>query len=86
MTKVENAGVMPDGQIGGSPVQSPLQKYSRSLLTQITCISMAVPSHTGAFRDRHGRWARDAVDAIATQRKDFARTNGADADGEVVWS
>ena len=27
-------------------VQSPLQKYSRSLLTQITCISLAIPAHT----------------------------------------
>src|ERR1035441_9272523 len=28
------------------PVQSPLQKYFRSLLTQITCISLALPAHT----------------------------------------
>jgi hypothetical protein len=28
------------------PVQPPLQKYFRSLLTQITCISPAIPSHT----------------------------------------
>jgi len=34
----------------------------------------------GAYRDRHGRWARDAVDV------DALLTNGADADGEVVWS
>ena len=27
-------------------VQSPLQKYSRFLLTQITCISFAIPAHT----------------------------------------
>jgi hypothetical protein len=26
------------------PVQSPPQKYSRSFLTQITCISFAIPS------------------------------------------
>ena len=26
--------------------QSPLRKYSRSLLTQITCISLAIPAHT----------------------------------------
>src|SRR6204780_5502278 len=37
-------------------VQSSSQKYSGSLLTQITCISLAIPAHTqGAFRDRHGR-------------------------------
>src|SRR6202011_4381041 len=41
------------------------QKYFRSRLTQITSISLAVPAHRGAFRDRHGRWARDAVDAAA---------------------
>ena len=35
--------------------------------------------HRGAFRDRHGRWARDAVDAKA------ALTNVAEADGGVVW-
>jgi len=34
----------------------------------------------GAFRDRHGRWVRDAVDALARQDE---RTK---ADGEVVWS
>src|SRR5471032_1494917 len=28
------------------PVQSSLQKYFRSLLTQITCISLAIPAHT----------------------------------------
>ena len=46
-------------------VQSPIKKYFRSFLTQITCISLAVPSHRGAARDRHergagcdGRWRR----------------------------
>jgi hypothetical protein len=38
-------------------VQPPLQKYFRSLLTQITCVSLTVPSHGGAARDRHGRGA-----------------------------
>jgi hypothetical protein len=27
-------------------VQSPLQKYFRFLLTQITCISFTIPAHT----------------------------------------
>ena len=42
---------------------------------------LAIPAHTkGAFRDRHERkvgmrWTRAAL-----------LTNGADADGEVVWS
>jgi hypothetical protein len=38
-------------------VQSRLQKYFRSRLTQITCISLAVSSHMRAYRDRHGRGA-----------------------------
>jgi hypothetical protein len=39
----------------------------------------------GAFRDRHERWARDAMDA--THRSAiFARTSDVFADGEVVWS
>src|ERR1700733_8137126 len=48
-------------------VQSPLQKYFRSLLTQITCISLAIPAqYRGAFRDRHERrvgmrWTRAAL-------------------------
>jgi hypothetical protein len=71
---------LPDGQITEFPVQSLSQKYSASPQTQIKSISVAVPAHRGAFRDRHKRWARDAVDA------DALLTNGADADGEVVWS
>jgi hypothetical protein len=52
-----------------------------------TAFSMSHPASTrGAYRDRHGRWVRDAVDVMAAQRKHFARTSGADADGEVVWS
>ena len=34
----------------------------------------------GAFRDRHGRWVRDAMDAACQ------KTNDTGADGEVVWS
>jgi hypothetical protein len=54
---------LPDGQISAWPVQSRPQKYSCSRQTQITFITLAVPAHRGAFRDRHGRWAGDAVDA-----------------------
>jgi len=61
------------------PVQSHLQKHFLSSLTQIKIISAPSRPAWGAYRDRHGRWARDAVDAKA------ALTNGADADGEVVW-
>jgi hypothetical protein len=71
---------LPDGQIGDLAVQPRAQKYYASVLAQITFISAAVPSHS------EGRFAivtnagRDAVDA------DALLTNGAEADGEVVWS
>jgi hypothetical protein len=39
------------------PVQSFLKKYFPSPFTQIKSISLAVPSHRGAYRDRHGRGA-----------------------------
>jgi len=48
-------------------VQSPSQKYSGSLLTQITCISLAIPAHTkGRFaivtNVRRGmRWTQAAL-------------------------
>ena len=79
------------------PVKSHRKKYFPFRFPQITSISPAVPAHRGAFRDRHGRWARDAVDAaalardgiagrVSRERSSRAQTNGADADGEVVWS
>jgi hypothetical protein len=34
----------------------------------------------GTFRDRHERWAQDAMDAQVLP------TNGIDADGKIVWS
>ena len=33
---------------------------------QINSRTLDVPAHRGAFRDRHGRWAWDAVDAAAS--------------------
>jgi hypothetical protein len=62
-------------------VQMGFEKYFASLRGQITGLFRAIPCPMrGAFRDRHGRWVRDAVDANALL------TNSADADGEVVWS
>jgi hypothetical protein len=49
-----------------STVQPALQKYSCFVLPQITCRFIAIPHPQGAYRDCHGRWARDAVDAAAT--------------------
>jgi hypothetical protein len=40
----------------------------------------------GAYRDRHGRWARDAMDAAVSGGRIARQTNGTVADGEVVWS
>jgi hypothetical protein len=39
----------------------------------------------GALRDRHERWARDAVDVSELQRAVGGPMNNFDADGEVVW-
>ena len=61
--------ILPDGQITSCfpkwSVQPLLQKYFVWRLTQITSLIRPVLSHRGAFRDRHGRWERDAVDAAA---------------------
>jgi hypothetical protein len=74
--------IVPDGQISDWPVQPPSQKYFGSLLSQITSTSFAIPAHTqGAFRDRHGRRAGDAMDAGGA-----ADESAYLADGEVVWS
>jgi hypothetical protein len=72
--------ILPDGQIADFPVQSSLQKYSCSLLTQITSISFAIP------HPQEGRIAIvtdagwDVVDATVPL------TNGTQADGKDVWS
>jgi hypothetical protein len=47
------------------PVQSSPKKFSPSRFTQIKSISPPSRPERGAFRDRHGRWVRDAVDAAA---------------------
>src|SRR5450755_2596449 len=73
--------ILPDGQISVSPVQSPSQKYSGSLLTQITSSSSpSRPNTEGRFAIvtsvGHGmRWTR------WRQRRMVLF-----ADGEVVWS
>jgi hypothetical protein len=61
-------------------VQSHIKKFSISRLTQISRISFAVPPLRGAFRDRHGR------EVGCGGRGWRCKTNGASADGEVVWS
>ena len=48
---------------------------------QKTCFNSRRPALTGgALRHRHGRGARDAMDALARQE------NALQADGQAVWS
>jgi hypothetical protein len=79
----DERAIQPDGQIrtalANLPVQSPQQKYFASRVGQIISTTRAVLSHRGVLRNVINA-GRDAVDAGALL------TNGADADGEVVWS
>ena len=65
---------LPDGQIIEFPVQPLLQKYSASRSTQIRSISLAVPSHRGAARDRHGRGAGCGGRGCAKDERRLMRT------------
>ena len=47
--------ICPDGLFCESHVYPPSQKYSASLFTQITCVSLPSRPTRGAARDRHGR-------------------------------
>jgi hypothetical protein len=80
--------LLPDRQITNTPHFRPVQpiqkKYFCFSESQITAISLAIPSSLrGAFRDRHGRWERDAMDAggAADERADLrtAKSCGPDA-------
>ncbi len=94
----DRATDLPDGLFCKLPVQPHLKKYFNSHLTRIKSISLTVLSHRGAFRDRHGRWERDAVDARASgapwqsqgemnlvSDQLACETIGALADGKAVW-
>jgi hypothetical protein len=72
--------ILPDGQITGFLVQPLSQKYFCFRLTQITSHIFAVSSHlrggSRSSRTRGGmRWTLEVP-----------TTNGAEADGEDVWS
>src|ERR1700676_3876943 len=95
---LDRATDLPDGLFCKLPVQPHLKKYFNSHLTRIKSISLTVLSHRGAFRDRHGRWERDAVDARASgapwqsqgemnlvSDQLACKTIGALADGKAVW-
>jgi hypothetical protein len=79
MTKVESPA-MTKKEKSDLHVQSFFQKYFHSLLTQITCISLAIPSHT------EGRFAI-VTDVGHGMRWTWAAhlTSARFADGEVVW-
>src|SRR6185312_9628500 len=74
-----------DGQItcriSRSAMSSSLSKNICLSENRKTCFKSRVPcSARGALRHRHGRGARDAVDALARQ------ANALKADGQSVWS
>jgi hypothetical protein len=51
-----------------SIVQSSTQKYFALPVGQIIFRTSRHPAPArGAYRDRHGRWARDAMDALAAR-------------------
>src|ERR1700722_20990740 len=68
---------LPDGQITDPAVVvvQPLpKKYSDFPKAQIRGISLAIPSHTGAARDRHGRGAGCGGREAARSRAPLERT------------
>jgi hypothetical protein len=87
---------LPDGLL--IRVSSRISKKIRFAPDPNHFISIAIPALRGAYHDRHGRWAWDAVDAAASgaqviagrvstrEQSNGGQTNGADADGKTVWS
>jgi len=56
------------------------QKISLAPSGKSVALLRASRAHQGAFRDRHGRWTRDAMDALCR------KTSGVCTDGEIVES
>jgi hypothetical protein len=71
---------LPDGLFFASPVHPSREKFPASVLTQIIGLSPAIPSHQRGVSRSSRTLVRDTMDASAPL------TNGADADGEAVWS
>jgi hypothetical protein len=80
-------------------VQSLREKYFASVFQKcVICSRASRLTPVGRFANRHERWVRDAVDAAASGAIVVAgraslvsgtkrvKTNGADADGQGVWS
>jgi hypothetical protein len=55
-------------------------KYSTSVFRKYMFVFARPASPEGAFRDRHERWVRDAMDVAARE------TRAPVTDGEGVWS
>ena len=80
------AGDLPDGQISKNAVHTQSQKYSASRLTRLKSTTPAIPSHKRGV-SRSSRTLGTGCDGRGSVRRaNSARTNGADAYGEVVWS
>jgi hypothetical protein len=75
---------LPDGQITDF-LSIPLRKNILIFRNPNQGYIHSVPSHRGAARDRYGRGA-GCGGRSGVRRAIGARTNGAEADGEVVWS
>src|SRR6185437_2194000 len=63
-----------------SKVKPSSQKYLTSVFRNHMIISARPRPARGTYRDRHGRWAGDAMDVVARE------TGVAIADGEIAWS
>jgi hypothetical protein len=63
------------------PVQSFTQKYIPSDFQKRMFLSPHPVPVRGALRDRHGRWARDAMDVDCIFRRGMLA-----ADGQGVWA
>jgi len=79
--------LLPDRQISSALFRfirinvNPLhQKYSASAFRKIMIVSARPRPARGTYRDRHGRWARDAMDVVVR------KTSVASTDGEIAWS
>jgi len=69
----------------GIVVKTSREKYSSSVFRKYVIVCAHPASTGGAYRDRHGRWEREAVDVGVLSALD-ARTKAFLTDGKGVWS
>jgi hypothetical protein len=73
--------ICPSGNLSGTLSSPAAKNISLQSALEAALLIRAIPCPPrGAYRDRHERWARDAMDALARE------TSAHIADGEVVWS